>query len=192
MNATCIMGQAVCRRACAQHAEAAKNSACRKQRRTLQAACSKQQDSAVCCICTKYLFRGLHSARGIHLYRLVWPLSGHRTPPALQPRTTRTRHGPHPFANRTRSPAPPRQGPPPVLLHRLAAPYLHGMRAMVEFIFAPSGPVFLWFFRSARSVFDSILGPGMYFSSSQGRFTEFKIQLVLWQARYLARSNLGH
>ena len=43
MNATCIMGQAVCRRACAQHAEAAKNSACSKQRRTLQAACSKQR-----------------------------------------------------------------------------------------------------------------------------------------------------
>ena len=56
----------------------------------------------------------------------------------------------------------------------------------------PPGPVFFWFFRRARSVFDSILGPGMYFSSSQGRFTEFKIRLVLWQARYLARSNLGH
>ena len=111
---------------------------CRKQRKFCMqqtapyaASCMQQAaDSAACCICTKYLFRGLHSARGIHLYRLVWPLSGHRTPPALQPRTTRTRHGPHPFANRTRSPAPPRQGPPPVLLHRLAAPYLHGMRAM--------------------------------------------------------------
>ena len=66
----------------------------------------------------------------IHLYRLVWPRSGQRAPPAQQPRTTRTRHGPHPLASRTRSPAPPRQSPPPVLLHRLAAPYLHGMRAM--------------------------------------------------------------
>ena len=114
---------------------------CRKQRKFCMqqtapyaASCMQQAaDSAACCICTKYLFRGLHSARGIHLYRLVWPLSGHRTPPALQPRTTRTRHGPHPFANRTRSPAPPRQGPPPVLLHRLAAPYLHVMRAMMLF-----------------------------------------------------------
>ena len=93
---------------------------CRKQRKFCMqqtapyaASCMQQAaDSAACCICTKYLFRGLHSARGIHLYRLVWPLSGHRTPPALQPRTTRTRHGPHPFANRTRSPAPPRQARP--------------------------------------------------------------------------------
>ena len=55
----------------------------------------------------------------------------------------------------------------------------------------PPGPDFYWCFRRARSLFDSILGPRMNFRSSQGRFTEFKIRLVLWQARYLARSNLG-
>jgi hypothetical protein len=37
----------------------------------------------------------------------------------------------------------------------------------------PPGPVFYWCFWRAHSVFPSILGPGMNFMSSQGRFSRF-------------------
>ena len=43
--------------------QAAENSACGKQRPYAASCMQQAEDSAACCICTKYLFRGLHSAR---------------------------------------------------------------------------------------------------------------------------------
>ena len=44
-------------------AASSENSACSRQRQCAASCMQRAADSAACCICTKYLFRGLHSAR---------------------------------------------------------------------------------------------------------------------------------
>ena len=82
MNATCIMGQAVCRRACTQHAgsmqQAVKNAAC----------CIY----AKCLVLARCIFHSMHSAFSQHAAHCVL--------------SSRISHCSHPFAGPVRSSAP--------------------------------------------------------------------------------------
>ena len=88
MNATCIMGQAVCRRACTQHAgsmqQAVKNAAC----------CIY----AKCLVLARCIFHSMHSAFSQHAAHCVL--------------SSRISHCSHPFAGPVRSSAPSRQVAP--------------------------------------------------------------------------------
>ena len=88
MNATCIMGQAVCRRACTQHAgsmhQAVKNAAC----------CIY----AKCLVLARCIFYSMHSAFSQHAAHCVL--------------SSRISHCSHPFAGPVRSSAPSRQVAP--------------------------------------------------------------------------------
>ena len=88
MNATCIMGQAVCRRACTQHAgsmqQAVKNAAC----------CIY----AKCLVLARCIFHSMHSAFSQHAAHCVL--------------SSRISHCSHPFAGPIRSSAPSRQVAP--------------------------------------------------------------------------------
>jgi hypothetical protein len=59
----------------------------------------------------------------------------------------------------------------------------------------PPGPDFFWFFRRARSFFDSILGPGMYFKLFTGPVFAVKNEKTsdrfFPRALYLRWSNVG-